>query len=448
MVDIKKSHVVVLGAARSGLAVTKLLKAEGASVFVSDIAGADDKKEALDFLKGLGVPFEFGAHSEQIFTADFVVLSPGISPSTEIVKKIMERKIPVFSEIEVASWFCRANIIAVTGSNGKTTTTTLLGEMLKTQEPETIVAGNIGTPLSLFVGSGSNQGWAAVEVSSFQLETIDRFHPKIVVLLNLSPNHLDWYASFEEYIQAKMRILKNLTQDDCIIYNHDDDILGSQISGSPAQLHAFSLHNQDVEGYLKDDYLYIGDKALASKQDIRLRGEHNYANALAAGLAAQIAGIPQAQIAQVLSDFSGVVHRLEFVKTVAGVHFINDSKATTLESQAAALRSFEKKIILIAGGKDKGSDFSKTANLLEQKVRSAILIGQARQKIYAAWKNLVPLHLADTLEEAVHLAMEIALPGEYVVLSPACSSFDMFKDYEDRGNSFKQIIHELKYETH
>jgi len=446
--DIKKSHVVVLGAARSGLAVTKLLKEAGGSVFVSDIATEDKKKEAIEFLKGLGVPFEFGEHSEQIFKADFVVLSPGIPPSIEIVRKVKERKIPVFSELEVAFWFCRANIIAITGSNGKTTTTTLLGEMLKMQEPETIVAGNIGTPLSLFVGANSNQDWAVVEVSSFQLETIDRFHPKIAVLLNLSPNHLDWYSTFEEYITAKMRILNNLTKDDFIIYNHDDNILSHQISESPAQLLSFSLHDEQVEGYLKNDTLYLKNKTLISTRDIRIRGQHNYANALAAGLAAQITGVSSAQIAQVLSDFPGVVHRLEFVKTVAGVHFINDSKATTLESQAAALRSFEKKIILIAGGKDKGSDFSQIADLLVQKVRSAILIGQARQKIYNSWQNIIPLHMVETLQEAVSLALEIAVPGEYVVLSPACASFDMFNNYEERGNSFKKIIHELKNETY
>jgi UDP-N-acetylmuramoylalanine--D-glutamate ligase len=448
MININKSRIIVLGAARSGLAVAKLLSEKGATVFVSDIAAADEKKDSIEFLKGLGVLFEFGEHSEKIFQADFVVLSPGISPATEIVQKIRKQNIPVFSEIEVASWFCTANIIAVTGSNGKTTTTTLLGDMLRTRDADAIVAGNIGTPLSLFVSSNSTNGWAAVEISSFQLETIEKFHPKIAILLNLSPNHLDWYPTFEDYVNAKMRILINLTQDDFIIYNYDDDILRHHVSDSPARLLSFSLYDQNADGHFQGDNLYLGDSLLINKHNLRIRGEHNYANSLAAGLAAQIAGISPVHIARVLANFSGVVHRLEFVKTVAGVHFINDSKATTLESQAAALRSFENKIILIAGGKDKGSDFSQIADLLKQKVRTAILIGQARNKIYDSWKNLIPLHIAETLENAVHFALEIAKPGEYVVLSPACSSFDMFKDYEERGDIFKKIIHELKNETH
>jgi UDP-N-acetylmuramoylalanine--D-glutamate ligase len=447
--SIQNMKVVVLGAARSGLAAAKLLKAKGASVYVSDIAPVQKMKEAKNYLEGLGVPFEFGVHSEQVYVSEMVVLSPGIPPSSDIVQSFKARNIPVFSELEVASWYCNAAIIAVTGSNGKTTTTTILGEMLKTTYKDTVVAGNIGSPLSLYVKDDLSTPWAAVEVSSFQLETTDSFHPKIVMLLNLSPNHLDWYDSYDSYIDAKMRILNNLDQNDFVIYNSDDDVLSKRISGSTASLLNFSLTDQTTNGYIKDSTLILNDKSVIETHDISIRGQHNYANALAAGLAAQLAGIPETGIAKVLRQFRGVPHRLELVATISGVQLINDSKATTLESLAAALHSFDQKIILIAGGKDKGADFDTIRELLVQKVRHVILVGQASRKMYASWHHSVPIERATSLDEAVLLALEQANDGDYIVFSPACSSFDMFKDYEHRGDSFKNIVNNLKrkYET-
>jgi UDP-N-acetylmuramoylalanine--D-glutamate ligase len=447
--SIQNKKVVVLGAARSGLAAAKLLKNKGASVYVSDNAPEDKMQQAKKILEGLGVPFEFGVHSEQVYQSEMVVLSPGIPPSSEILHNVRSRNIPVFSEIEVASWYCNAAIIAVTGSNGKTTTTTMLGEMLRTTYEDVIVAGNIGSPLSLYVVDKVSTPWAAVEVSSFQLETTESFHPKIVLLLNLSPNHLDWYDSYDSYINAKMRILNNLNQDDFVIYNSDDAILSERVSETTARLLNFSLTDQSSNGHLKDSTLILNDKSVIDTHDISIRGQHNYANALAAGLAAQLAGISEMKMAQVLQQFRGVPHRLEHVATISGIHLINDSKATTLESLAAALRSFDRKIILIAGGKDKGADFDIIRELLIQHVRHAVLIGQASEKMYTSWHKSLPIQRADTLDEAVVMALKQANDDEYIVFSPACSSFDMFNDYEHRGDSFKKIVHNLKrkYET-
>ena len=340
-------------------------------------------------------------------------------------------------------------MIAITGSNGKTTTTTLLGEMLRTETPQSIVAGNIGNALSDFVLESKESNWAALEVSSFQLETIDKFHPRVVVILNLAPNHLDWYDSYEDYIHAKLLILKNLQKDDYLIYNADDALLNEKVQRCPAKKKTFSLSKINASIFIKQNAIVSEGKNLIPTDQIRLQGNHNYLNVMAASLAAKIAGIDEQHIIRVLQDFEGVEHRLEFVTDIRDVKFINDSKATTVESLGVALTSFKTPIILIAGGKDKGSDYSKVNNLLIENVREVVLIGSAKEKMSEAWQNIISIHKADTLSHAVQIAFDLARPGENVLLSPACSSFDMFKDFEERGKKFKEIVHKmkLKYEN-
>ena len=445
MIDVKDKTIVVLGAARSGLAAAILLQKKQANVFVSDNAEENQKKTEMQILQDQQINYEFGQHSNKVFDADFVVLSPGIPSQSAIVQELLSKNIPVYSELEIASWFCASPIIAITGSNGKTTTTTLLGEMLRTESPQSIVAGNIGNAFSEVVLESEESNWAAVEVSSFQLETIDNFHPRVVIILNLAPNHLDWYDSYEDYINAKLLILKNLQDGDYLIYNADDKLLHEKVRNCPAKKKTFSLQDTNASIFVHKNEIIYEDKILIKTDEIRLNGNHNYQNAMAASLAAKIAGIDDQTISRVLKDFKGVEHRLEFVSEVKGISFINDSKATTVESLGVALTSFQTPIILIAGGKNKGSDYGKLNTLIGENVREVILIGSAKEKMSEAWRAIVPIHLSDTLTDAVEMAYRLAKPGENVLLSPSCSSFDMFKDFEDRGKKFKEIVYKLKF---
>jgi UDP-N-acetylmuramoylalanine--D-glutamate ligase len=442
--QLKQQKAVILGAARSGIAAARLLHEHVAGIFVSDLAKVEDKIAEKQILEGLGIPFEFGIHSDRVHDADFVILSPGISPATPLVQAIREKGIPVFSELEMASWFYSGPIIGITGSNGKTTTTAITGRILQQLFADAIIAGNIGTPFSGEVCTNPAAPCAVVEISSFQLETIDSFHPHVAVILNLAPNHLDWYKTYEDYVSAKLRILMNLNQHDTLIYNGDDELLTAKVQSCPARKLRFSAQNQKADAFLKDEDLFILNSRILAVKEIKLRGPHNYMNALAAGLAARCLNGSNDQIRIVLTSFSGVEHRLEFVTTIKGITFINDSKATTIESLAVALGSFNTPVILIAGGKDKGSDYSKVNTLLKRNVRQVILIGTAREKIMASWQGVIPLTSASTLSQAITEAYQLARPGDTVLLSPACASFDMFKDFEDRGRQFKQEVQKLK----
>jgi UDP-N-acetylmuramoylalanine--D-glutamate ligase len=444
MIEVKDKKIVVLGAARSGLAAAKLLQKKQANVFVSDSVAENQKKNEKQMLKDEKIDYEFGQHSNKVFDADMVVLSPGIPIQSKIVQELFTKDIPVYSELEIASWYCASPIIAITGSNGKTTTTTMVGEMLRKETPQSIVAGNIGNAFSDFVLESKESNWATVEVSSFQLETIDSFHPRVVIILNLAPNHLDWYENYEDYINAKLLILKNLQEDDYLIYNADDELLSEKIDNCPAKKRSFSLSDNNASIFKRQNKIIYEGEVLIGTDQIRLNGNHNYQNAMAAILAVKIAGINNKNITQVLKDFKGVEHRIEYVSNIKGIVFINDSKATTVESLGVALTSFLTPIILIAGGKDKGSDYSKLNKLIAENVREVILIGSAKKKMSETWQDIVPVRLSETLTDAVETAYQLAGPGEYVLLSPACSSFDMFKDFEDRGRQFKEIVRKLK----
>lgn len=444
MRDLKNKRVTVLGAARSGIAVAQLLKKLGAVPFVSDAAPEESKKEVVQILQDTGIDFEFGQHSSLVFNADFVVLSPGIPVRSEIVQQIIKKQIPLYSEIEVASWFNNGGLIAVTGSNGKTTTTTLIGEMLKRVYPQAQVAGNIGSPFAASVLESKEDSWSVVEVSSFQLETIEHFHPDQAVVLNFAPNHLDRYPSYDAYLEAKWRITKNLCEQDHLIYNADDKPLSKWALDHPAQKQGFTVKPQrDAAAWFDGKSIFISGKKLIEVHEMRLPGAHNYMNAMAAALAAQNAKVPLEDIRAVLRNFAGVEHRLEFVREHKGVKYINDSKATTVESLSVALESFDVPIVLITGGKDKGSDFSKLNQRIAAHVKEIVLIGSSTEKMQRSWQGLKPITLVSTLDEAVNLSSKKAVKGEVILLSPACASFDMFSDYEDRGRQFKQIVNAL-----
>ncbi len=445
--QLRGARVAVLGAARSGIAVSTLLANSGASVLLSDVKSAAQLQLPLPELQKAGVRVETGGHGAQVLDSDLICISPGLPLSIPVLEKASAKGIPITGEIEVASWFCRSPIIAVTGSNGKTTTTTLSGEILKRGIPHTIVAGNIGQPFAEYVSASTPQGVALLEISSFQLETIHGFHPAVAVIMNLTANHLDRYPDFESYAQAKLNVLKNMTSDDTIIYNKDDLYLVEHLKSCRPKKMVFSLQPHDQEGaFWENEQIGIrigGQLERISLPEYQLRGPHNRYNMMVAALLGRLNNIQADQISEEIARFPGIEHRLEIVRELDGVTYVNDSKATTVDSLAFALQSFDEKIVLIAGGKDKGGDFSKIGNLLKEKVKMAILIGQAAKRMRKSWESAVALFEVADLAEAVSLARKQAEPGMVILLSPACSSFDMFRDYEDRGRQFKKIVEGL-----
>lgn len=445
--QLKDSKVAVLGAARSGVSVSGLMAKAGARVLLSDLKSRDELNIPFEKISEKNIEIETGQHSNRILESDLICISPGILLNKPILVEARKRKIPVMGEIEVASWFCKSPIIAITGSNGKTTTTTLAGKIFRRKYDKTIVAGNIGNPFSETVEKSVPDTFAILEISSFQSETINSFHPQIVVITNLTPNHLDRYPDFESYTNAKLNILKNLSDNDILIFNRDDKYLCCLLEKFPSKKMVFSLHSHEEEGaFWKDEVIQIKIKNQSIRipiNDYKLKGPHNQYNMTVAALLAVLKDIPPQTISQEISNFEGIEHRLEFVKKINGISFINDSKATTVDSLSFALQSFKDKIILIAGGKDKGGSYAKINDLLREHVAQVILIGQAAEKMELIWRDVIPVFRARNLREAVLIASRNAQKGDIVLLSPACSSFDMFQDYEDRGKAFKKIVKNL-----
>ncbi len=449
--NMKGKKVSVIGGARSGFAVAKLLKKLGADVFMSDLKKPDEIKHVKFTtveLEEFGISYEFGGHSDRVFDCDFVVISPGVPSSAEVVKKALGLGVKVYSEIEVASWFCKAPIVAVTGTNGKTTTTSLIGHIFKSTGIKTIVAGNIGAPFSDFVLEADENSVVVLEVSSFQLDHIESFRPKVAVLLNITPDHLDRYGSFGDYILSKFRIFKNQGNDDFAVYNYDDEIVQPYVERlNVAKLPFSVLEKLSCGAFVDDGYLVLKfknkEERILKMSELKIRGIHNVYNSLAAALAARAMEVRDEIIRESLQGFEGVPHRLEFVREINGVKFINDSKATNVNSLWYALESFDEPIILIAGGRDKGNDYSKVYDLVKKKVKLIIAIGESRDKIYNEFKDMTRVLKLDSMGDAVRKAYEEAIPGDVVLLSPACASFDMFEDFEHRGEVFKKYVNEL-----
>ncbi len=442
---IKDRKIGVIGMARSGVAAAVLADRFGGKPFVSDINSSDKLKTETAQLNSAGIPYEVGGHTEKLLTADYLVVSPGVPLTIDIIKKARQKGIPVFSEIEFASWCCKGKIIAVTGSNGKTTTTALLGEIFTAAGFDTFVAGNIGLPFSEIVEKIPENGIVVLEISTFQLETISDFKPNVALILNLTPDHIDRHGSFENYIKTKFRITENQSKDDFLILNAEDKETKKYNVSTQADIHYFShLPTSGITVCVKDDFLILNNKQVIATDKLSIIGPHNLQNAAAAVAAASLFDISVDKLATVLSTFQSVEHRLENIGSVAGVKFINDSKATNIDSVTFALRSVNTELYLIAGGRDKGADFKELIPYGKDKIKSIIAIGEAKEKIFKQLGNTFKVQFAGTLQEAVQTAFKKALPGETVLLSPGCASFDMFENFEKRGREFKNAVAGLK----
>jgi UDP-N-acetylmuramoylalanine--D-glutamate ligase len=446
--DLKGKRVLVVGMARTGIATARFLESKGSLVTTTETKPEEEMREAVQALKGMNIATEWGGHRTKTFLKqEMIVVSPGVDLSIDPVQRAIEKKIRVISEIELAYHFIQVPIISVTGTNGKTTTTLLIGEMLKEEGKKVGVGGNVGEPLILFADGGDRWEVLVAEISSFQLEAIEDFRPRISVLLNITEDHLDRYPSYTEYIKAKVRIFSNQNSGDLAVLNRDDSTVVQFGSGARGKKLFFSLSEKPEEGAFSDGrsiFLRLGGKGEEySLAKTPLKGIHNVENMMAAVTAARSFGCSKKAVQAVLDRFEGLEHRLEFVREVGGVRFYDDSKGTNVGSVVKSLQSFSEPVILIAGGKDKNGDLRPLAELIEKRVKLLILIGEARERMNRELGGLTDTAMAKTLEEAVLLAHQKAKAGEVVLLSPACSSFDMFKDYKERGRVFKEAVKHL-----
>jgi UDP-N-acetylmuramoylalanine--D-glutamate ligase len=448
--DVRNKRVTVIGGARSGLAAAKLLSNAGASVLLTERGAPGEGVE--EALRAAGVAYEFGGHTGKALDADFMVISPGVPSTTDLVRQALRDGLKVYSEIEVACWFCKAPIVAITGSNGKTTTTSLTGFLFKHSGRNTIVAGNIGFSFSDYALEAQPSDVVVLEVSSFQLDHIETFRPKVSVLLNITPDHLDRYDyNFDNYAKSKLRIFSNQQDDDVLVYNHDDTLIREQAEKARGRGLRVLGFSQEVEvergAFVRDGAIILRinqlEEHLMNVADLSLRGRHNLYNSLAAAIAARAMDISQMSIRESLATFEGVPHRLEFVREVNGVRFVNDSKATNVNAVWYALESFHEPIVLIAGGRDKGNDYEPLKALVENKVRAVVAIGESAETVEQELGPLAQTARASSMEDAVRKALDLAQPGDVVLLSPACASFDMFLNYEDRGDTFKRLVMSL-----
>ncbi|MDX2022347.1 MAG: UDP-N-acetylmuramoyl-L-alanine--D-glutamate ligase [Deltaproteobacteria bacterium] len=451
--DLQGKRVLVVGLGRSGQAVAKLCAAKGALVTVTD------KKPAADLatqVAGLppGVQQELGGHNAQTFlSAELIVLSPGVPHGPELLAA-QAAGVKITGELELASRFTEGTIIGITGTNGKSTTTTLCGVMCKGTGRPTFVGGNLGTPLSEAVGSPATSlgGLCVIEVSSFQAETFEHFRPQVAVLLNISPDHLDRHRSVDSYVEAKAKLFAAQRESDFAVMNLDDPLVAQVARKARAHWIAFSTRQALTEGgWLQGDNLCIrvpgGEIERYPAETPRLVGRHNQENALAALLAARLAGALPAEVHRGLVGFRPLPHRMELVAKVHGVQFFDDSKGTNVGSAVAALTGFPRPVVLIAGGRHKGGSYSLLAETMSKVGRGAVLIGEAADQIEAAFADVVPVKRASSMEEAVRMAANLAQAGDAVVLSPACSSFDMFRDYNHRGEVFAEATRTLEKEA-
>jgi UDP-N-acetylmuramoylalanine--D-glutamate ligase len=432
---------VVVGMARSGVAAARLLHSRGESVFVTD----SGKPQASAQLDELGIPWEGGKHTVARFLqADEIVVSPGVPLNIKPLQAARKKGIPIISELELASRYLKGDIIGITGSNGKTTTTTLVGEILKAAGKTVQVGGNIGTAMCGLVDTSTPFTINVIEVSSFQLDAIVAFRPRVAALLNVTPDHLDRYADFAEYRRSKFRIFENQVETDIAVLNHDDPNVYPSPEGLRARRYYFSRTDGIADGAFRfGGMLYLNGAAVMAASDVRLRGEHNIENVLASMAITSNYAVPSSTLTSVISEFRGVEHRIEYVASVRGVTFFNDSKATNVDSAIKAVDSFDHNIILILGGRDKGAPYDPLVEAMNEKVKHVLLIGEASAKIAAAINNKFPFTQVPSLEDAVREGATIGEPGDVVLLSPACASFDMFDNYEHRGRMFKKAVQEL-----
>ena len=436
--DYKNKNVAVLGAGRSGKAAALLLAEEGAKVTMLDSA-PEEKLTGLDPLRARGVYILCGAAADEDPTVyDLGVFSPGIDPELPLARNFNRKNIPVIGELELGWQFCRVPVIAITGTNGKTTTTELIAQMLNVCGQRTVACGNIGKPLVEAARESDDRDVLTVEVSSFQLETIRDFHPAISVWLNFAPDHLDRYRSIREYRDAKLRIFENQTENDAAVLNASETLPRIK-----PQLTTFSAWTNDGDFSLGEGWIVYRQKPVLKLADAHLRGPHNAENMMAALAVGLARGLSFGEMVPPLCAYRAQLHRLEFVRAIGGVDYINDSKATNLDALEKALLSATKPIVLIAGGKDKGFAFDSIAPLISKKVRQAILIGEIATRVAEDWREATECEIAPSLGAAVDRAQAVARQGETVLFSPGTSSFDMFKSYADRGDQFRALVRGL-----
>jgi UDP-N-acetylmuramoylalanine--D-glutamate ligase len=449
IIELAGKQVLVVGLARTGIATALFCAERGARVTASEERPEPEIAEAAAKLRAAGVTLELGGHRPETFTRqDLIVPSPGVPPTMGALAAARVIGVPVWSEIELAWRFLRGRLICITGSNGKTTTTSLIGHILETARVPVQVAGNIGTPLISRVDISSDASFTVMEASSFQLESISAFRPDIAVLLNVTADHLDRHGSIEAYGAAKARMFENQTAEDAAVINADDAIAHQYAPAEP-RVFWFSREKRVASGcYLRgDEVVFRSDgteSILLERKMIGLRGSHNIENVLAAAAAAKLAGVEPGAIAEGVRTFAGVEHRIEYVATISGVEYFNDSKATNVDATLKALDAFPGNVVLILGGKDKGSDYKILRKALRSHARLALLIGSAADKIEAELGGVIPVERAGTLARAVETASRHAQPGDTVLLAPACASFDQFENYEHRGRVFKQLVRELE----
>ena len=447
--EILNKNISVIGAVRSGIGAAKLIKKLGGNPFVSDSGKNENLIKSTETLKENKIDFEIGEHTDKVFNCDLMVVSPGVPSNAHVLINAKEKNIEIISEIELAYNFCRGKIIAITGTNGKTTTTSLCGHLFKTSGVKTFIAGNIGTAFSEVVLEASENDFIVLEISSFQLDLIKYFKPNIGMILNITRDHLNRYENkFENYINSKLRIYKNQDNNDYLILNKDDETLIKSLTNYLGKGFYFSLSEPQADGcYLSGSKVIYNEedksKFTCDISEINLKGEHNIANAMAAITAAKIFKLDNGKIKEGLKTFQGVEHRLEFVREVNGVKFINDSKATNVDSVWYALRSYDEPIFLILGGQDKGNDYNKIKQLVIDKVKKIYAIGSSADKVFNFFHSEVKVEVKPSLEDVVIAANQEARENEIVLLSPACASFDMFDNYEHRGKIFKEAVNNL-----
>ena len=446
--ELRNKKILVVGLARTGVAVARFLVGRGAKVTITDMKDEAELATYLDELAGLDIDFELGKHDRHTFLmADLVVVSPGVPMDIKPLLLAKAQRRPVISEIELAAAFLAVPMVAITGTNGKTTTTTLTGAIFDACGFKTFIGGNIGNPLIELLSSGEQVERVVVELSSFQLEGIVSFRPKVAVLLNITEDHLDRHASYQEYIDAKLRIFENQTADDFAVLNMDDPLVAAvagKVKARPVPTSQQQVLEQGI--YHRDGTIVFRWEGREERFDVtrfRLKGVHNIDNVMAALASTLLMGCDARKACAAVEGFAGLPHRMEFVREVNGVAYYEDSKGTNVGSVVKSLESFAANITLIAGGKDKGGEYAPLAELVTQRVSHLILIGEAKERIKRELGDLTDTHLVDTLEDAVTLASRLTVPGGVVLFSPACSSFDMFRNYAERGERFKSKVRSL-----
>lgn len=441
--------ISIIGAVRSGIGAAKLIRKLNGAAFVSDASDNEKLRKSVKILNELNIGFEIGGHTPKVYDCDLMIVSPGVPLDSDVIKKAREKKIKMISELELAASVCKGKIVAFTGTNGKTTTTSLCSHVFNYCGVKTFSAGNIGLAFSEIALEVNENEFAAVEVSSFQLDLIDKFKPEVAAILNITPDHLNRYNNdYQKYIDSKLRIYQNQKSEDKLILNLDNEILIKSLTNHKSEDYYFSLTTKSKNGcYVAGDAIIFTKAGIeeyrCKKEDISLRGDHNYANAMAVICAAKIFGFDNNKIIEGLRTFQGVEHRLEFVREINGVKYINDSKATNIDSVWYALRSFEQPIYLILGGQDKGNDYNQIKDLVLNKVKKIYAIGSSAEKIFNFFHMDVKVEIKQSLHEVVTSVNSEARENDVVLFSPACASFDMFNDYEHRGKTFKEAVENI-----